>query len=179
MTSKAAPRDEGNTDDAFLTKMKAALPRLTVLNGQLTFPSPLYASLLDGLIVLDDVANTVQSPFDWSPIPLDRQKGGRRAGQLAVAAVEDDGRCRRNGFSHAIRKRFERSCRQGAGSIPGVLRDDGHWSTNGCAEPLADGRAEQPRAGPSVRSGAAVLDRRRGLAVRRAVGSRVAARRCQ
>jgi tetratricopeptide (TPR) repeat protein len=80
VTSKAAPRDEGMTDDAFLTRLKAAVPRLTVLNGQLTFPSPLYASLLDGLIVLDDVTNTLQSPFDWSPIPLDRQKGAGALG---------------------------------------------------------------------------------------------------
>jgi len=78
---KTMPRDEPDANEAFVSKLQAALPKTTVLDGQLTGPSPLYASLLDGLIVLDDVVNNFQSPFDWSPIPLDRQKG---AGALGI-----------------------------------------------------------------------------------------------
>ena len=36
--------------------------------------SPLYGTLLDGIVVLDDLGNNPPSPLDWSPLPIDRQK---------------------------------------------------------------------------------------------------------
>jgi hypothetical protein len=50
------------------------MPKTAVLHQILAAPSPLYGSLLDGLVVLDDLGNIPQSPFDWSPLPLDRPK---------------------------------------------------------------------------------------------------------
>jgi CHAT domain-containing protein len=73
-------RDDSETTRDFVAKLQAALPKTAVLDGGLAGASPLYGSLLDGLVVLDDLANASQSPFEWSPIPLDRQKS---AGSLA------------------------------------------------------------------------------------------------
>jgi hypothetical protein len=50
------------------------MPKTTVLHNTLAGPSPLYGSLLDGLVVLEDLGNNPQSAFDWSPLPLDRPK---------------------------------------------------------------------------------------------------------
>jgi hypothetical protein len=66
--------------ETFITKLQAAAPKTTVLSGAIVAPSPLYGSVIDGLVVLDDLANNSQSPLDWSPLPLD---GQRRAGSLA------------------------------------------------------------------------------------------------
>jgi hypothetical protein len=79
VSGKSGTRDQSPPDDLFI-KLQQALPRATLLDGALPAPTPIYGSLLDGLIVLDDVANVPQAPFDWSPIPLDRQKA---AGTLA------------------------------------------------------------------------------------------------
>jgi hypothetical protein len=77
---KSTLRDESSAADEFLAKLQQALPKTTLLDGALAGPSPILGSLLDGVIVLDDLANLPQSPFDWSPVPLDRQKP---AGMLA------------------------------------------------------------------------------------------------
>jgi hypothetical protein len=78
--AKAGPRDDPDAAATFITKLRSALPKTAVLPSALSGPSPAYGSLLDGLIVLEDLGNNPQSPLDWPPIPLDRQ---RAAGSLA------------------------------------------------------------------------------------------------
>jgi hypothetical protein len=45
------------------------------LPAPLSGPSAVYASLLDRLVVLDDLAVEPGRPYGWSPIPLDKVKG--------------------------------------------------------------------------------------------------------
>ena len=82
---KPDPDQEPGGFETFVTKLQAAVPKAAVLQGALAAPSPLYGSYLDGLVVLEDLANNSQSPFDWSPLPLDRQKpAGSLANWLAL-----------------------------------------------------------------------------------------------
>lgn len=77
---KLAPRDELAESEAFVARLQSSMPKSGALYGALVAPSPYYGALVDGLVVLDDVANRDQGPLDWSPIPLDKQKA---AGALA------------------------------------------------------------------------------------------------
>ena len=53
------------------------VPGCVVLRAPLPAPSPIYATLLDRLIVLDDLAVTGDmGPYGWSPLPMDRGKAG-------------------------------------------------------------------------------------------------------
>jgi tetratricopeptide (TPR) repeat protein len=70
---------EPSVVENFITRLQAATPKATVLAG-VAGPSPLYGLLADWIVVLSDLANQPQSPFEWSPLPLDRQ---RAAGSLA------------------------------------------------------------------------------------------------
>jgi hypothetical protein len=74
VVAKTSGRDDASPPEEFLSKLQQALPKSTLLQEAPAAPSPVYASLVDGLVVLDDLANLPQAPFGWSPIPLDRQK---------------------------------------------------------------------------------------------------------
>ncbi len=77
---KPHPKDDPQAAEQTFDRLKAALPKTAPLRGLLPAPSPLFGALVDGLIVLEDVNNTQQAPFDWSPIPLDKIK---QAGTLS------------------------------------------------------------------------------------------------
>jgi tetratricopeptide (TPR) repeat protein len=72
--SRPESSDTPDASGSFVTRLRSVMPKTTVLPGSLAGPSPLYGALVDGLIVLEDLGNNPQSPFDWSPLPLDRPK---------------------------------------------------------------------------------------------------------
>jgi hypothetical protein len=72
--SNPASRDEPDATESFIAKMRSSLSKSTLLPASLAGPSPYYGTLVDGLVVLDDLGNNPQAPFDWSPLPLDRPK---------------------------------------------------------------------------------------------------------
>ena len=76
---KLYPRDEPEKSAASFEQLKAGVTGAVALSSSLPAPSPVYKSLFDGLIVLDDL-NGTESAFGWSPIPLDK---ARAAGSLA------------------------------------------------------------------------------------------------
>lgn len=75
------PRDEDEVAQAAFTDLARAVPRCVALSKPpLPAPSSLYASLMDQLIVLDDIQLEDQGPYSWSPIPIDRGKPGNALG---------------------------------------------------------------------------------------------------
>ena len=76
---KLYPRDEPEKSAESFRQLKAGVTSAVALSSSLPAPSPVYKSLFDGLIVLDDL-NGTESAFGWSPIPLDKT---RAAGSLA------------------------------------------------------------------------------------------------
>ncbi len=87
------PRDDAGPIDADADRFAKLGGQVTTLKRPLPTASPLYGSLFDSLVVLDDLVlgetaggndkaatGGEPSPYDWSPIPLDRARG---AGSLA------------------------------------------------------------------------------------------------
>ena len=75
------PKLDDEATRATFTQLAKALPGTVSLRLPLPGPSPVFATLLDRLIVLDDLAVTADmGPYGWSPLPLDRAK---TAGTLA------------------------------------------------------------------------------------------------
>lgn len=66
--------DEEATRTAF-TQITKQITGCVAIRSPLPAPSPIYATLLDRLIVLDDLAVTSDlGAYGWSPLPLDRGK---------------------------------------------------------------------------------------------------------
>jgi hypothetical protein len=80
VVGKLYPNDTAETIEASWEEVKRTSDRAVSLRGTLPGASPLVAAQLDSLVVLDDVP-AGQTPFDWSPVPLDRNKG---AGALSA-----------------------------------------------------------------------------------------------
>jgi tetratricopeptide (TPR) repeat protein len=75
------PRLEDEAAQATFAELSRAVPSCVVLRSPLPAPSPIFANLLDRLVVLDDLAMGGEAgPYGWSPLPLDRNKA---AGALA------------------------------------------------------------------------------------------------
>ena len=71
--------DESISHDAFET-LSRAVDGAVALPRSATVPSNLFRTLLDGLIVLDDI-KTGDGPYSWSPVQLE---GGKSAGALVT-----------------------------------------------------------------------------------------------
>lgn len=56
-------------------KLAKVLPGTVTLKAPLPAPSSIYAGLIDRLVVLDEVPSA-DTPYGWSPVPLDRGKAG-------------------------------------------------------------------------------------------------------
>jgi len=83
---KVAPGETDEAREAPLAGLEAAVPNPVRLEAPLPAPSPSMASLLDALVVLDDVDAQSADPLGWSPIPLDRAQQFGSLGQwLALA----------------------------------------------------------------------------------------------
>jgi CHAT domain-containing protein len=71
------PRQEETVARAAFDEISKAVPGSVALSGP-TLPaaSSLYGSLVEQLLVLDDIASTEGGPYGWSPLPIDRGKPG-------------------------------------------------------------------------------------------------------
>ncbi len=74
------PRDGAEVATEAFDRLKTNIPSAVALGDKQVIASPLLASLIDGLIVLDDIVPRAgEGPYDWSPTQLDRS---RAAGAL-------------------------------------------------------------------------------------------------
>lgn len=80
VAGKLYPTDTADVGAAAVEELRRVAPHCMVLHSPLPAASPLMGTIVDGLIVLDDIGET-QGPYDWSPIPLDKP---RTAGALAT-----------------------------------------------------------------------------------------------
>lgn len=75
------PRDDEAVARAAYEDFARAVPRAIALGGPpLPGPSAVYSSLMDRLVVLDDIQPSEKGPFGWSPIQIDRGKPGGTLG---------------------------------------------------------------------------------------------------
>ncbi len=81
---KLHPRGEAKLGEEFLEKLAAKLPGAKQLKGGLNVPSPLFAGLLDQLIVLDDITTVDRGGIDWAPTNLDKSGAGTLANWLQL-----------------------------------------------------------------------------------------------
>jgi hypothetical protein len=71
------PRDDDTVAEAAFADFSRAVPGSMAVKGPLLpAPSSLYASLIDRLVVLDDIVQPDSNPYSWSPIQIDRGKPG-------------------------------------------------------------------------------------------------------
>lgn len=73
MIGKLFPRDDPAVAQAAFDRLATAVPGAVAVRSA-PAPSSLYAALFDRLIVFDDLSDTGQTPYGWSPLPLDRGK---------------------------------------------------------------------------------------------------------
>lgn len=69
------PGDKDDDREANLAKLKEAMPNLIDLPTPLPAPTPVVATALDGVVVLDEFDLERQNPWDWSPLPVGRETG--------------------------------------------------------------------------------------------------------
>jgi len=71
------PRDDDKVAQSQFETLSRVVPRCVALpKAPLPGPSALYASLMDQLIVLDDIDLKDQGAYSWSPVPVERGKPG-------------------------------------------------------------------------------------------------------
>ncbi len=71
------PQDEPSVAQAAFEELAGVLPGTIALKGPaLPAPSSVYGTLLDRLVVLDDISQPDANPYSWSPIQIDRGKPG-------------------------------------------------------------------------------------------------------
>ncbi len=87
---KLHPRGEAKLGEEFLEKLAAKQPGTKQLKGGLNVPSPLFAGLLDQLIVLDDITTVDRGGVDWSPTNLDKSSAGTLANWLQLPWKRND-----------------------------------------------------------------------------------------
>jgi tetratricopeptide (TPR) repeat protein len=86
---KLHPRDDVDASSREFDQLAKIAQPATPIKRSLPAAAPVYGSLFDTLIVLDDLPTSDKAPgagdrqpaYDWSPIPLDRARG---AGSLAA-----------------------------------------------------------------------------------------------
>ena len=76
---KMMPKDDDELSQRIYEKMKKSMPGTQALAEPLPAASPLYASLFDRLIVLDEIDTKGSGAFNWSVLPMDKS---RSAGAL-------------------------------------------------------------------------------------------------
>ncbi len=70
---KLYPRDDAAVSQNAFDLIKKVAPGAVALKGQIWTPTPLYSTLYDGLIALEDI-DVRDDPYGWSPMPLDKTR---------------------------------------------------------------------------------------------------------
>jgi len=103
------PRDEDAVAQAAFEELADVVPRCVALTKPpLPGPSSLYASLMDRLIVLDDVDLEAPGPYAWAPIPLDGEKPGNLLGDWLALPWQAPGVVILPGFHTAAESALKR-----------------------------------------------------------------------
>lgn len=75
------PRDDDSVAQNAFSDLARAVPRCVALpKSPLPAPSALYASLMDQVVVLDDINLEDQGPYTWAPISIDQGTPGNALG---------------------------------------------------------------------------------------------------
>ncbi len=78
---KLYPRDDETVARQAFERFAKAVPRsVAVPASPLPAPSSVYSTLIDHLVVLDDIFPPEQGPYSWAPIQADRGKPGNLLG---------------------------------------------------------------------------------------------------
>src|SRR5262249_11001897 len=72
---KLYPQDDDTVSATAFDELNHDVSGLVSLPKPLSASSSVYRTMLDGLVVLDDI-EAVDSPYDWSPAQVDRGKAG-------------------------------------------------------------------------------------------------------
>ena len=67
---KLYPRDSDGVSVEAFDELQQIVPGAVALSGSLATPSELYISLVDRLVVYDDIATSPEAPYGWAPIQL-------------------------------------------------------------------------------------------------------------
>ncbi|MCH8048429.1 MAG: CHAT domain-containing protein [Planctomycetes bacterium] len=68
------PKDDEDASAAAIDRLRRAVVGTTMIEAPLPALSPLFATLTDQLLVLDEIDTSNKGPYDWSPIQLDKVK---------------------------------------------------------------------------------------------------------
>src|SRR5262249_47668255 len=80
VTGKLYPNQAATVAEQALEEIHHVAAHTVALRAPLPGLSPLVGSMLDGVLVLDEIP-TIPGPFDWSPLPVEKTKG---TGALSV-----------------------------------------------------------------------------------------------
>jgi hypothetical protein len=75
---------ETSHSEAAFEEISAALPGAVALRPPLAHDGSSYATLFDGLIVLDEISGADDDPYDWSPLGHDHKNAGALANWFAL-----------------------------------------------------------------------------------------------
>jgi hypothetical protein len=73
---KLFPRDDAGVSQAAFEQLAKVLPGSVMLKSPLPAPSAVYSSLFHRLVVFDDINLAGGGPYDWAPVPLEKNKPG-------------------------------------------------------------------------------------------------------
>lgn len=74
VAGKLFPREDAVISQSAVEQIVKAVPGAVTLVNPSPVASPVYASILDGVAVLEDLPGTDKGGYNWSPLPIDRQK---------------------------------------------------------------------------------------------------------
>lgn len=81
VAGKVFPKDDVALTEASFEKIKEGEPTAVKIGSPLAAPSSLYSVTTNRLIVLDDITDSGNDPYSWSPMQLDSGKAGSSLGQ--------------------------------------------------------------------------------------------------
>ncbi|MBI2825353.1 MAG: CHAT domain-containing protein [Planctomycetia bacterium] len=76
VVGRLTPGGDGSLARATFEEINKSLPGAVALTPPLPQDAPAFASLLDALVVLNDVTVADGEPYDWSPMPAERAGAG-------------------------------------------------------------------------------------------------------
>jgi len=167
---KLYPRDGEPTVQSALERLAATAPGAAAIRPPLPAPVPVYSTLLQRLIVLDDVPASEQSPYAWQIVPGDRNASGNSLGEWLTLPWGRPESILLPGFHTAAEDGLKRSLRGPPGreiflSLCGMMAGGtrtvllSRWRTGGqsSVDLMSEWLQELPRRSPAAAWQRAVL----------------------